>query len=116
MLAQELSYHLTFIINTCNYNWAGDIIGEMAFLDNGVSSATVVAAVESEIAMISYSSLRERTIEVRSLAGPLWKMIATIMVHRLFRTNATAASAAKRSGTMLVSSVVQAAHSDTNEG
>jgi CRP-like cAMP-binding protein len=65
-----------------------DICGEMAFVQNGVASASVVAQMDVAADEISVRDLQQMTDTYPGLAARLYRSLAAILVQRLVHTSA----------------------------
>ncbi|MCX6549935.1 MAG: cyclic nucleotide-binding domain-containing protein [Acidobacteria bacterium] len=89
------------------YLQAGDIVGEMSFIDSYPPSGTVTAVEDSRVLAISRARLNERLI-VGTFGLRFYRAIAVLLSHRLRAANARLRDAAVgpgREGTDTVSEV-----------
>ena len=66
---------------------AGDICGEMAFVENNVASASVVAEVECEAEAFDLSEINAIFSSYPHLEARFYKSLALLLSHRLRRTS-----------------------------
>jgi len=89
------------------YLQAGDVVGEMSFIDSYPPSGTVTAAEDSRVLAISRARLNERLL-VGTFGLRFYRAIAVLLSHRLRAANARLRDAAVgpgREGTDMVSEV-----------
>jgi signal-transduction protein with cAMP-binding, CBS, and nucleotidyltransferase domain len=66
---------------------AGDICGEMAFIENSVASASVVAETETEVDAFHLSQVSEIFSSYPHLEARFYKSVALLLSRRLRRTS-----------------------------
>jgi CRP/FNR family cyclic AMP-dependent transcriptional regulator len=66
---------------------AGEIIGEISFVDERPPSATVKAASSGSVLIIPRSALRAKLLEDEGFASRFYRALAIFLAHRLRRTS-----------------------------
>lgn len=70
---------------------AGDVIGEVGFLDGDAASASLVADGPIEVVRFPGAAVRRLVAADPDLAAAFYRSLATALAHRLRTTNAAAA-------------------------
>jgi CRP-like cAMP-binding protein len=75
---------------------AGDICGEMAFLEDNAASASVVAETETEVYVLDLPKISEIFVQHPHLEARFYKSLAHLLSHRLRSTSGQLSKASSR--------------------
>ncbi len=78
---------------------AGDICGEMAFVEDNVASASVIAEKETDADALELSALKETFASFPHLEARFYKSLALLLSRRLRRTSAELAKSNTQNAT-----------------